>query len=80
MTSLGRNGVTRSWSKVPSSRSRATDMAVSIMVIIIVIVPISDGIMFQRVSRLGLYQARVVTRTRGTGQARAPTAIPRRTR
>jgi hypothetical protein len=36
-------------------------MAVSIIVIIMVMVPISEGIMFQRVSRLGLYQARVVT-------------------
>jgi hypothetical protein len=29
MISTGRNGVTRGWSKVPSSRSRATDSAVS---------------------------------------------------
>ena len=65
MISAGRNGVTSSWSKVPCSRSRATDMAVSSSVCISVSVPIRLGIMFQRVSRLGLYQARLVTWTGG---------------
>ena len=69
MISTGRNGVTSSWSKVPSSRSRATDMAVSSSVCISVSVPISAGIMFQRVSRLGLYQARATICTGGGGQA-----------
>ena len=46
---------------------------VRIIVIIIVMVPISEGIMFHRVSRFGLYQARVVTCTAGAespGEAR----------
>ena len=65
MISTGRNGVTSNWSNVPCSRSRATDMAVSSSVCIIVSVPIKPGIMFQRVSRFGLYQARVVLRIGG---------------
>ena len=43
MISIGRNGVTSSWSNVPSSRSRATDMAVSNSVCNIVSVPINAG-------------------------------------
>ena len=62
------SGVTWSWSKVPCSRSRATDSAVSIMVWIKVSVPISAGIMFQRVSRLALYQARTIGCTAGGGR------------
>ena len=64
MISKGRKGVTSSWSKVPCSRSRATDIAVSIMVWISVSVPIMPGIMNQRVSRFGLYQARATSCTR----------------
>ncbi len=43
-------------------------MAVSSSVCIIVSVPIRLGIMLQRVSRFGLYQARVVTWIGGPGE------------
>ena len=66
MISNGRKGVTSNWSNVPCSRSRATDMAVSISVPIIVSVPIRLGIMLQRESRLGLNQERVTIRTGGS--------------
>ena len=61
MISAGRKGVTNNWSNVPCSRSRATDMAANSSVCSMVSVPIRPGIMFQRVSRLGLYHARVAT-------------------
>ena len=63
MISTGRKGVTSNWSNVPSSRSRATDMAVKSRVWSSVRVPIKLGIMCQRVSRFGLYHARNATRT-----------------
>ena len=66
MISDGRIGVTSNWSKVPSSRSRATDSAVSISTCSSVMVPIRPGIMFQLVSRLPLYQARTLTLSGGS--------------
>ena len=58
MISVGENGVTSNWSKVPFSRSRATDSAASIRVCIMLSEAMRPGSRFQRVSRLGLYQAR----------------------
>ncbi|SQH18293.1 Uncharacterised protein [Bordetella parapertussis] len=63
--SSGLSGVTSNWSKVPCSRSRATESAASMRVWIMLSVAISPGMMFQRVSRLGLNQARVLMRTGG---------------
>ena len=79
MISAGRNGVTSNWSNVPCSRSRATDMAVSSSVCIMVSVPIRLGIMFQRVSRLGLYQARLdhLDRRPGLAVVRLPVGVER---
>ena len=57
----GVSGVTSSWSKVPCSRSRATDRAASISVCNMLSEAISAGMMFQRDSRLGLNQARRTT-------------------
>ncbi len=68
MISAGRIGVTSNWSKVPSSRSRATDSAVRIITCKSVMVPIKPGIMFQLVSRLPLYQARTLTLIGGGGE------------
>ena len=63
--STGRSGVTRSWSKVPASRSRATDRAVTTRVTTRVRSPTMPGTMNQRDSRLGLYQARISSRAGG---------------
>ena len=68
MTSIGENGVTSNWSKVPFSRSRATDRADSISVWIMLSEAISPGRRYQRVSRLGLYQARDSMVTCETGE------------
>ena len=68
MISLGDSGVTSSWSKVPCSRSRATDSAVSISVWIMLNAAIRPGRKFQRVLRFGLNQARCTTVTGGGGR------------
>jgi very-short-patch-repair endonuclease len=62
---MGVSGVTSNWSKVPCSRSRATDSAASSKVWIMLNAAISAGIKFQRDSRLGLNQARRSTLTAG---------------
>ena len=59
----GDSGVTSSWSKVPCSRSRATDSAASSSVCVRLRLATSVGISDQRESRLGLYQARETTVT-----------------
>ena len=59
MISYGDIGVTINISKVPCSRSRATDNAVIINVCKKANEAISAGMIFQRDSKLGLYQARV---------------------
>ena len=61
MISAGRNGVTSNWSKVPSSFSRAIDIAVIRRISARVSVPTRLGRMLRRVSRFELYQARLVT-------------------
>ena len=58
MISSGDIGVTSNWSKVPCSRSRATDSAVKSSVCTMLSAAIMPGSRFQRVSRLGLNQAR----------------------
>ena len=55
---IGVSGVTSNWSKVPCSRSRATDSAASSSVCIRLSEAISVGIRDQRDSRFGLNQAR----------------------
>ena len=57
--STGRSGVTNSWSKVPCSRSRAIESAVTSMVTSRVRIPTMAGKKNQRLSRLGLNHARV---------------------
>ncbi len=69
--STGRNGVTSSWSKVPCSRSRATESAVVSMVTSSVMTPMIPGMKNQRLSRLGLNQARVSSRAGREGDPRA---------
>ena len=63
--SSGVSGVTSSWSKVPCSRSLATESAASIRVWIMLRAAIRPGTIFQRVSRFGLNQARISNCTRG---------------
>ena len=65
---MGLSGVTSSWSKVPCSRSRATDSAASSRVCSMLSAAIRPGIRVQRDSRLGLYQARRSTATPGPGR------------
>lgn len=56
--SVGVNGVTSNWSKVPCSRSRATDKADTVIVTTKVNRPTMPGTINQRLSRFGLNQAR----------------------
>ena len=56
--SPGVYGATRSWSKVPSSRSRAMESAPERMELISTSTAMRPGTMNQRVMRLGLNQAR----------------------
>ena len=60
--STGRSGVTSSWSKVPSSRSRASERAVTRVDRIRVMVPTSPGMKNHRLSRFGLNQLRTSMR------------------
>ena len=53
---LGDNGDTSVWSKVPSSRSLATDREVRSKAMIIDKLPIRFGSIHQKLSKLGLYQ------------------------
>jgi hypothetical protein len=70
MISSGDIGVTSNWSKVPCSRSRATESAVSSSVCSMLSAAIMPGKRFQRVSRFGLNQARD-SMTSGVGGAPA---------
>ena len=65
--STGRSGVTSSWSKVPASRSRATESEVTTRVTTRVSSPTIPGTMNQRDSRLGLYQGRIERLTGAPG-------------
>lgn len=58
-TSAGRYGATSNWSKVPCSRSRATDSAVTSSVTTSVTMARMPGTKNLRLSRLGLYHARI---------------------
>ncbi len=57
--STGRRGVTSSWSKVPASRSRATESAVTNRVTTRVSRPTMPGTINQRDCKFSLYQARI---------------------
>ena len=59
--STGLSGVTSSWSKVPASRSRATERAVTTRVTIMASRAMIPGTMNHWLSRLGLNQARMVS-------------------
>ncbi len=73
MISAGDSGETSSCSKVPSSRSRATDSAVTISPMSVVRMATSAGTVLQVGSRFGLNQTRATTALGGVG-ARRPAA------
>lgn len=56
----GDNGDTNVWSKVPSSRSLATERDVRSIAIIIDKLPIRLGSIHQKLSKLGLYQFLII--------------------
>ena len=68
--SIGSSGETRSCSNVPSSRSRATDSAVTTSPIRVVRMATRLGTVFQVVSRFGLNQTRAATTLGGGGPRR----------
>ena len=68
--SMGDKGETRSWSNVPISRSRATDIPVIISPMRVVRMATSAGTVLHCASRLGLNQTRETTSLAGGGPTR----------